>query len=194
MPVPRAVSVFVRGTMKSLKWTLMFIKALYSAHFVLRVSYCDPYLSVIRPSVSQQLLQTTYPPRPVGRFRKNFTEMFIERSSTKFGKIVLLRLTKWPPELKIEKIFEWHLPLDQWTDFKIISQKCSFDDPLPKLVKSFRFAQKMAARAKNRKNFKWHLLGQWTDLKIVRQKSSLGDPLQKLLKSFCSAEQNGLQS
>ena len=28
--------------------------------------------------------------------------------------------------------------LDQWTDFKIILQKCSLGDPLPKLLKSFR--------------------------------------------------------
>ena len=33
---------------------------------------------------------------------------------------------------------------------------------------------KMAARAKNRKNFKWHLLlDQWTDFKIILRKASL---------------------
>ena len=30
------------------------------------------------------------------------------------------------------------LQLNRWTDFKIISKKCSLDNPLPKLLKSFR--------------------------------------------------------
>ena len=50
---------------------------------------------------------------------------------------------------------------------------------------------KMAARAKKWKTFKWHLLDQWTDFKIISQKCFLGDPFQKLLKWLCSAKQNG---
>ena len=36
-------------------------------------------------------------------------------------------------------------------DFKIISQKCASHAPLLKLLERFRSAEKMAARAKNRK-------------------------------------------
>ena len=52
-------------------------------HEVLKVSYCDQYLSVVRrpsvrPSVRRQhFLQTTSPPRPVGQFQNNFTQMFL---------------------------------------------------------------------------------------------------------------------
>ena len=50
----------------------------------------------------------------------------------------------------------------------------------------------MAARAKNKKPVKQHLLlGQFADFKIILQKCSLDDPL---LKWFRSAEQNGRQS
>ena len=53
----------------------------------------------------------------------------------------------------------------------------------------------MAARAKNKKPVKRHLLlGQFADFKIILQKCSLDDPLLKLLKWFRSAEQNGRQS
>ena len=36
-------------------------------------------------------------------FQKNFTEMFLEWPSTKIARMILLHLTKWPPELNIEK-------------------------------------------------------------------------------------------
>ena len=45
------------------------------------------------------------------------------------------------PALKIEKPFKPHLLLGQWADFKIISQECSLDDPLPKLLKWFCSAE-----------------------------------------------------
>ena len=42
--------------------------------------------------------------------------------------------------------------LDQWPDFKIILQKVFLGDPLPKVQKWFVALNKMAARAKNRRN------------------------------------------
>ena len=54
---------------------------------------------------------------------------------------------------------------------------------------------KMAARAKNRKTFKQHLLpGQWPDFKLISQKCSSHGPLPKLLEWFRSAKLNGHQS
>ena len=35
---------------------------------------------------------------------------------------------------------------NHWTDFHILLQKCSFDDPLPRLFKPFGFIKNMAAR------------------------------------------------
>ena len=110
-------------------------------HEVLKVSYCDRYLSVICTSVSpsfhQQFLQTTSSPRPMVQFQNNFTEMFLGWSSTKIAKMVLIHWTKWLPELNIEKTFNRHLLLDQWIGSKIFSQKGFLGDPLPKLLKSF---------------------------------------------------------
>ena len=54
---------------------------------------------------------------------------------------------------------------------------------------------KMAARAKNRKTFKWLLLlNQGIDFEIILQERSLDDPLPKLLKRFRSVEQDGRKS
>ena len=54
---------------------------------------------------------------------------------------------------------------------------------------------KMAARAKNRKTFKWLLLlNQIIYFEIILQEGFLGDPLPKLLKPFGSVEQDGRQS
>ena len=83
-----------------------------------------------------------------------------------------------------------------WTDFEIILQEGSLDDPLPKLLKPFRSAplNKMAARAKNRKTFKQLLLlNQKMDFEIIIQDCFLDDPLPKLLKEFRYVEQNGRQ-
>ena len=55
--------------------------------------------------------------------------------------MVLLHWTRWLPELKIEKIFKWHLILGQWLSFKIFAQKCSSNSPLPKLLKQYCLAE-----------------------------------------------------
>ena len=140
--------------------------------------------------------KTTSSPRPIGRFQNNFTGMFLGWPSTKIAKMVPLRWTKWPSKLKIEKPFKRHLLPGQWADFKIISQKCSLDDSLLKLLKWFRSGwTKWPSKRKIEKPFKPHfLLGQWADFKIISQEYSLDDPLPKLLKWFCSAEQKGRQS
>ena len=39
---------------------------------------------------------------------------------------------------KKEKPVKWYLLLGQWADFKIISQECSLDDLLLKVLKLFR--------------------------------------------------------
>ena len=54
--------------------------------------------------------------------------------------------------------FERHLLLDQWPNFKIISQKCSLGVPLLKLLKWFRSTEQNGCQSKKRKTFKQHLL------------------------------------
>ena len=110
--------------------------------------------------------------RPMGGFQNNFTGMFLGWPSTKSAKIVplhwtkwslelkiektfkgklakmvLLCWTKWPPEPKIEKPIKQHLLQGQLADFKIISQKCSLDDPLPKLLKLFCSAKQSCCKS-----------------------------------------------
>ena len=97
------------------------------------------------------------------------------------------------PIAQNRKTFERHLPC-QWADFKKISQKCTSNAPLPKLLKWFHSAKHNGRQswAKSRKTFKrYRLLGLWPDFKIISQKCSFYYPLPKLLKWFCLAEQNG---
>ena len=64
--------------------------------------------------------------------------MFLGWLSTKIARSVLLRWTRWPPELKIEKTLKWLLHLIQFIDFEIILQEGSLGDSLTKLLKLFR--------------------------------------------------------
>ena len=75
-------------------------------------------------------------------FQNNFTEMFLLCPLTKIAKMIPFGLTKWPPELRIEKgvdchasdnnLLKRHLLLNQLMDFEIILQECFLSDPLPK--------------------------------------------------------------
>ena len=49
------------------------------------------------------MLKKLTPPEPIGQCDLNFIGMLPMWLPTKIAKIVLLRLTRWPPELKIEK-------------------------------------------------------------------------------------------
>ena len=95
--------------------------------------------------------------------------LFLWRSSNKIAQIVLLRCTKWPPELKIEKNSNnisslttrgISTKLDRIVSWEVFYQTCSnCSTPL----------HKMAIRAKNRKYFKRHLLcNYWADFKHDR--------------------------
>ena len=80
------------------------------------------------------------------------------------------------------------------TDFEIILQEGSLDDPLPDCSNSSAPLNKMAARAKNRKTFKrLLLLNQKMDFKIIIQECFLGNLLPKLPKRFRYVKQNGRQ-
>ena len=62
----------------------------FPEHEVLKMSYCDRYLSVVRrPSVRPSSVRPSIRPSTI----------------SKIAKIVSLRWTKWPPELKIENTF-----------------------------------------------------------------------------------------
>ena len=64
-----------------------------------------------------------------GPISKIISQKFSSVTLFKVTKLVQLRWTKWPPELKIEKTCKRHF-LDQRPDFKMISQKYSLGDPL----------------------------------------------------------------
>ena len=68
---------------------------------------------------------------------KNQTTKF---SSAKFSKNGSAPLHKMAAKASNRKTFKRHLHvlLGQWLDCKIISQKCSLDNPLPKLLECFR--------------------------------------------------------
>ena len=62
-------------------------------------------------------------------------------------------------------------------DFEIIIQECFLDDPLQKLLKRFRYMNKMAARAINRKRFKHLLQGRTHGAGCVWQWFRTAEPL-----------------
>ena len=91
----------------------------------------------------------------------------------------------------IEK-FKNLLVRNQWTNFNIILQKCTFGDPLPRLFKPFRFVKNRGCQGRGLfslyiyiGNFKNLLVrNHWTDSNIILQKCSFGDPLPRLFKPF----------
>ena len=87
--------------------------------------------------------------KPLDRFPYNFAEMFLWWSSTKIIRAISISQKTWPPGgqglfflyIYIEK-YKNLLVRNHWTDFNIISQKCSFGDPHPRLFKPFGFVKK----------------------------------------------------
>ena len=59
-------------------------------------------------------------------------------------------LNKMAARAKNRKTFKRLLLQNQKMDFEIIIQECFLGDPLPKLLKEFRYIEQMAARAINR--------------------------------------------
>ena len=94
-----------------------------------------------RRAINRNKLLTTFSAKSVDRFWNNFTGMFLRWLSTKIAQTVPLRWTRWPPELKLEKTFKRLLLLNQKMDFEIILQECFLGDPLPKLLKWFRYVE-----------------------------------------------------
>ena len=116
-------------------------------------SNCSTLLNkVAARAKNRKTRKMTSPPRPIGWFQHNLVKMFFGWPSTKIAKMVPLRWTKWPSELKIEKPFKRHLLFGRWANFKIISPECSLEDPLPVLLKWF-----CSTRAKSKK-VEQHLL------------------------------------
>ena len=88
---------------------------------------------------------------------------------------------------------------NHWTYFNIILQKCSFDDPPPRLFKPFGFVKKTwppgggayfhyTCISKN-----LLVRNHWTDFNIILQKCSFGDSLPRLFKPFGFVKKHGRQ-
>ena len=104
------------------------------------------------------------------------------------------------PYIYIEN-FKNLLVRNHWTDFNIILQKCSFDDPLPRLFKPFGFVKKHGRQGAGlifpiylyRKLKNLLVRNHWTDFNIILQKCSFGDPLPRLFKPFGFVKKHGRQ-
>ena len=94
-----------------------------------------------------------------------------------------------------------NLVRNQWTDYHIILQKCSFGDPLPRLFKPFEFVKKHGHQEAGLislyiyiENFKKLLVrNHGTDFHIILQKCCFGDPLPRLFKPFGFVKKHGRQ-
>ena len=130
--------------------------------------------------------------------------MILGWSSFKVVQMVPVHCISGSQELKIDfltKNFKNLLVRNHWTDFNIILQKCSFDDPLPRLFKPFGFVKKHGARGRGLfslyiyiENFKNLLVrNHRTDFNIILQKCSFGHPLPRLFKPFGFVKKHGRQ-
>ena len=94
-----------------------------------------------------------------------------------------------------------NLVRNHWTDFNIILQKCSFDDPLPRLFKPFGFVKKHGHQGAGlislyicTEKFKNLLVrNHWTDFHMILQKCSFGYPVARLFKPFGFVKKHGHQ-
>ena len=91
---------------------------------------------------------------------------------------------------------------NQWTDFNIILQKCSFGDPLPRLFKPFGFVKQTWPPGGRGlfslfiyiENFKNLLVrNHSTDFNIILQKCFFDDLLPRLFKTFGFVKKHGRQ-
>ena len=146
--------------------------------------------------------------KPLDWFPYNFAEMFLWWSSTKIVQAIWIRQKTWRPGgrglfslyIYIEQ-FKNHLVRNHWTDFRIILQKCSFGDTLPRLFEPFGFVKKHGRQGQGLfslyiyiENFKNLLVRKHrTDFNIFLQKCSFGDPLPRLFKPFGFFKKHGHQ-
>ena len=111
MPVQKADD----GNLELKLWWALWPMSLLLAHLSMKCSRWAIVIdicpsSIVCPSVRQQFLQTTSPPRPMAWFHINFTETFLGLSSTKTAKIIPLYWTKWQPVLKNKKKLQMTYP------------------------------------------------------------------------------------
>ena len=86
-----------------------------------------------------------------------------------------------------------------WSDFEIISQKCSLGDPFQRCSRNFDPSINMALgnggflHYRDMKKFLKNLLlrNYWSDFEIISQECSLGDPFQKVSAKFWSIHKHG---
>ena len=110
---------------------------------------------LIFPTYQYRKLKKSSCQKLLDRFPYKFAEMFHWCSSTKIIQAIWICQKTWPPRgrglfslyINIENLKNL-LIRNNWTDFHIILQKCSFGDPLPRLFKPFRFVKNMAARGR----------------------------------------------
>ena len=121
--------------------------------------------------------------------------MILSWSAFKFVQMVPVHCISRSQGLKIDfltKNLKYLLVRNHQTDFNIILQKCSFDDPLPRLFKLLESSKNMAARERGLfslyiyiENFKNLLVrNHWTDF---------NDPLPRLFKTFGFMKNHGRQ-
>ena len=103
-------------------------------------------------------------------------------------------------EIEFFKQFFKNLLLwNRWSDFEIISQKCSLCDPFQNLFAKFWSIHKhsscewgLLALYGHKEVLKKNLLRNcWSDFEIISQECSLGDPFQILFAKFWSVPKHG---
>ena len=89
----------------------------------------------------------TFPPETLVQIQNDFTQLFLMMPTTKIAQMVPLQGTNGLPELYIRNDVKNIFILNHWSQFKIISQNCSYDALYQNLTNGYTPPIKWAARA-----------------------------------------------
>ena len=164
----------------------------------------------------KQILWKSSPLKPLVRFGKNFTEMFLGWPFSisqicslgdpflKTVRKILIRRKTWPwwrggrllASSGVNNFLNNVLLLHHLADLDQPWLECSLGGPLQKLFTEFDFIKNSGCHGNQmefiKKFFEKLLLwNRWSDFEIISQICSLGDPFQKLFAKFWYVEKHG---
>ena len=99
------------------------------------MSYCDHFLSVVRPLT----FQTTSPLKPLSHFCSNFIWSLLRVGERKIAKMVMVRWPRWPPRPYMVKTFKNLLLQNRECLGAEPLQESSGTGGLPKLLKELSY-------------------------------------------------------
>ena len=130
--------------------------------------------------------------------------MFLWWPCTKIVQAVMICQKTWPQGQGLFSLYIYNenfktlLVRNLWTNFSIIWQKCSFDDPVPRLFKPWWFVKKHSHQGMELifpiylyRKLNLLVRDYYTDFNIIWQKRSFGDPVLRLFRPWWFIRKHG---